>query len=123
MHEMVVSKYPCICCGFIVMPDYPGSYALCPICGWEDDEAQARDPYYAGGANRNSLYAAQQMFLRAGVADGGLLPGSIRDPSEADERDTTWRPIDPAVDRFDPLIQRDKSRRELLYWKEPADAP
>ncbi len=40
----------------------PGTFEVCPVCGWEDDDAQARDPDFAGGANRVSLREARANF-------------------------------------------------------------
>lgn len=31
------------------------SYEICPICGWEDDLVQKKDPSFSGGANKLSL--------------------------------------------------------------------
>jgi hypothetical protein len=33
----------------------PGTYEICPICGWEDDLVQFEDSDYRGGANHLSL--------------------------------------------------------------------
>jgi Cysteine-rich CPCC len=44
--------YPCPCCGYRTLPqEAGGTYALCPICFWEDDGVQLDDPDYEGGAN------------------------------------------------------------------------
>jgi len=49
---------PCDCCGATVIHER-GTYEICPVCGWEDDPAQASDPDLAGGANDMSLNAAR----------------------------------------------------------------
>jgi len=112
---MTESKYPCICCGYLVMPDFPGSYALCPICGWEDDEAQARDPFYPGGTNSLPLIRAQQEFVEHGSIDpaAGQL---VRSPLPDEGRDSGWRPFDPARDVVDANRPR-KARSALYYWR------
>jgi len=40
----------------------PGSFEICPVCYWEDDDTQYADPDYAGGANQVSLNQARQNF-------------------------------------------------------------
>ncbi|MBQ1422206.1 MAG: hypothetical protein II035_03700 [Firmicutes bacterium] len=32
-----------------------GAYEICPVCGWEDDPVQRREPDFEGGANELSL--------------------------------------------------------------------
>ncbi|MCR5182245.1 MAG: hypothetical protein K6D56_04430 [Clostridia bacterium] len=31
------------------------AYEICPVCGWEDDPVQRREPDFEGGANELSL--------------------------------------------------------------------
>ena len=40
----------------------PGSYEICPVCGWEDDKAQYKDPTLKGGANRLSLKEYKEQY-------------------------------------------------------------
>jgi hypothetical protein len=62
--------YPCPCCGYLVFDRAPGSYALCPICYWEDDALQLEfATTLAGGANQLTLAAAQQSFASVGRAN------------------------------------------------------
>jgi predicted nucleotidyltransferase len=51
----------CPVCGLegIGFPDIPGSFNLCPRCGWEDDSAQFIQPDLEGGANQMSLQQAR----------------------------------------------------------------
>ncbi len=49
--------------------DFPGSYCICPKCGWEDDNLQHDDPDYCGGANDVSLNQAKQNFKNYGTAN------------------------------------------------------
>ena len=49
---------PCPCCGAHTL-DELGTYEICAVCNWEDDPIQSTDPDYAGGANKESLKAAQ----------------------------------------------------------------
>lgn len=66
----MTTRYPCPCCGFLTLGQKPpGTYAICPVCWWEDDDVQARDPDYAGGANRLSLRQARASFREFGASD------------------------------------------------------
>ncbi len=49
---------PCDCCGSKVIRER-AAFEICPVCGWEDDPAQARDPDLKGGANALSLAEAR----------------------------------------------------------------
>lgn len=63
-------RYPCQCCGFLTLSDpATGSYEICPLCRWEDDQVQNGDPEYAGGANKVSLGAARENYIRFGAKD------------------------------------------------------
>jgi hypothetical protein len=58
--------HPCPCCGYRSMEsEERGSYAICPVCDWEDDGAQFHDPDYRGGANADSLNEARAAFRTA----------------------------------------------------------
>ena len=52
---------------------------FCPVCGWEDDDAQFRDPTYDGGANSVSLEQARINFVTIGAVDKKFLD-SVREP-------------------------------------------
>ncbi len=83
-------KYPCPTCGFLVFSEPPGSYVICPVCGWEDDLSQLRFPHEGGGANRLSLIEAQRAFHAAGES---------RIVGARYLRDLLWRPLDLERDR------------------------
>lgn len=58
-----MNKYQCPCCGNMTLDEEPpGTYEICPICGWEDDEVQFNNPDYKGGANILSLNEAKKQF-------------------------------------------------------------
>jgi hypothetical protein len=56
---------PCPCCGFKVFSQNWrwGSYAICPVCWWEDDPDQLRNPNLRSGANSKCLYQYQQQVI------------------------------------------------------------
>ncbi len=61
--EVIEEKYECVCCGARVLTECPpGTYEVCPMCGWEDDKSQFLDPDYGGGANPISLNQAKIQF-------------------------------------------------------------
>jgi anaerobic ribonucleoside-triphosphate reductase len=37
MNAATTARWPCPCCGYQVFTGPPGSYEICPVCGWEDD--------------------------------------------------------------------------------------
>jgi hypothetical protein len=115
--------YPCVACGFLVFDQQIGSYAICPICDWEDDHVQAR---YAGspvGANHSSLFEYQHsVALRRAPLGADLRKGFRRAPG--------WRPLslgevlatpaDPQTGRayFEATTEEDPP----YYWAE-SDPP
>ena len=50
----------------------PGTFEICPVCFWEDDNVQFNDPNYRGGANRVSLNEAKQNFERFGACESEM---------------------------------------------------
>jgi Cysteine-rich CPCC len=89
-----VSNFPCPACGFLTFDRPAGSYELCPLCNWEDDPVQLLCPGMGGGANRESLYEAQQRLLTALPMEVQLKRGF--------RRDATWRPLRPDEARSGP---------------------
>lgn len=57
------SSFVCPVCDAPVSGD-PGTYEICPVCGWEDDPVQRDDPEYRGGANTLSLHDARADWRR-----------------------------------------------------------
>jgi hypothetical protein len=119
------NEYPCPACGYLVFNEPPGSYAICPICFWEDDMVQLGFPLMGGGANRPSLYEAQQEFIRHGVCEL-RLGGHVRPPASSDRRDPQWRPFSPEKDpHLDWDSEADSERWRsvgldecLYYWRD-----
>lgn len=115
-------KYPCPCCGYLVFEAPPGSYAICPICFWEDDIVQLRLPTMLGGPNKTTLVAAQRTFARLGACEERLVK-QVRRPDEGDTRDSGWRPIEEDQDSFEDPDAPDIAHSypddptELYYWR------
>jgi hypothetical protein len=79
---MAAETYPCPCCGFPSLAERPpGTFEVCPVCFWEDDDAQFRDPKYAGGANSVSLTEARENFARLGAISEAHR-GDVRPPTD-----------------------------------------
>jgi len=77
--------YPCPACGFLVFNEPPGSYAICDVCGWEDDHVQLAHPTLRGGANGGSLQEWQRDILTE-------VPAHITE-HKGFRRDASWRPL------------------------------
>ncbi|QFT89034.1 hypothetical protein FIU87_10285 [Bacillus sp. THAF10] len=78
--------YFCPCCGYKTLESKPpGTFEICEICFWEDDDLQFNNHDYAGGANESSLRQYQKGFL-----EGRFIN---RKPSENDERKPNWKPL------------------------------
>jgi Cysteine-rich CPCC len=60
--ELREASFPCRVCGAAV-PGQSDDYAICQMCGWEDDPVQSDDPAYGGGANASSLDEARASWL------------------------------------------------------------
>jgi hypothetical protein len=95
-----VERYPCPCCGYLVFEELPGSYAICPVCFWEDDLSQLRFAYLGGGANRVSLLEGQHAYATIGACEARFVP-HVRQPTGEDRREADWRPLDPERDNIE----------------------
>ncbi|MFC9943745.1 CPCC family cysteine-rich protein [Streptomyces pratensis] len=95
-------RYPCPCCGYLVLDEmkFPRSYAICPVCFWEDDVIQFRWPTVDGGANKVSLIEAQRNYQDFGACDqhGRRF---ARLPAADEPLDPAWRPVDVTRDSFE----------------------
>ena len=61
---MVNAVRPCACCGNLTILE---EYDICPVCNWEADDVQERDPTFWGGANHMSLIDARNTFRAIGA--------------------------------------------------------
>jgi hypothetical protein len=72
--------FPCPCCGYLTMGEEPpGTFEICPVCFWEDDNVQFEDPNYAGGANSVSLNQARENFKLFGAVSKEFV-NQVRKP-------------------------------------------
>jgi hypothetical protein len=77
-------KYFCKCCGFNTLSEFPdGTYEICEICFWEDDNYQTKNPNDAVGPNRVSLIQARKNFEEFGACEVKMKI-SVRKPSKND---------------------------------------
>ena len=78
-------NYPCPCCSFLTFEEKPpGSYEICPVCGWEDDIVQFNDPTFAGGANAVSLNDARLNYQEYGACARRMI-NEVREPLESEK--------------------------------------
>lgn len=88
-----MEKYTCPCCGYKTLDEEPpDTYNICPICFWEDDGVQFKDPDFAGGANKVSLREGQKNFLIFGACEKEMV-SYVRKPNQNDKKDTDWNPL------------------------------
>ena len=57
-----ILAFKCPVCGQYTFKSGPGSYEICPVCGWEDDKTQYHDPTLSGGANKLSLKEYKEQY-------------------------------------------------------------
>jgi hypothetical protein len=68
-------RYPCPCCGYLTLGEKPpGTFEICDVCNWEDDNVQFADPFFEGGANAESLVQARANFRSFGARSRKDLP-------------------------------------------------
>ncbi|MFQ5729822.1 MAG: CPCC family cysteine-rich protein [Waddliaceae bacterium] len=86
-------RFPCLCCGFQTLAEAPpGTFEICPICGWEDDNLQAQDPDYAGGANKLSLRDTQRKWLQSAYNQPSMKT-EANVIGKVYRRDPNWKPL------------------------------
>lgn len=101
----MASTFPCPACGFLVFDEPAGSYAVCPVCAWEDDEVQLRFLGYRGGANAESLCEHQQAWLTTVPVDCQIHKGF--------RRSSEWRPLLPE----ECVEDVDCREPHIYYWR------
>ncbi|WP_041018825.1 CPCC family cysteine-rich protein [Criblamydia sequanensis] len=72
--------FACPCCGYLTLSDPPpGTFEICDVCRWEDDDFQFNHPNYEGGANEESLNKAKINFLKFGASSESKIKNA-REP-------------------------------------------
>lgn len=57
--------YPCPCCWFKTRSEKDiWTHDICPVCWWEDDIVQYKNPLLKVGANKYSLYENQLLIMK-----------------------------------------------------------
>lgn len=88
--------FPCPCCGYRTLGEEPpGTFEICPVCLWEDDDVQFRDPDYPGGANRVSLKDARENLRRFGASTMERKKGVRRRWRESRKSPRAFRVVVP----------------------------
>ncbi len=68
----------CLCCGYKTI-DAELQFEICPVCFWQDDDIQNKNPDYSGGANAPSLNQARDNFKKFGAVEKRLIK-YVRNP-------------------------------------------
>lgn len=91
-----MSLFTCPCCGYKTLKDKsPGSFCICGVCGWTDDNLQFDDPEFVDGTpNDISLRQAQRQFYKAESNKKLSFKNLVRPDVKWYEFDENWKPID-----------------------------
>lgn len=123
MNPSLYPPYTCPVCGYSVFEGGPGSYAICPICYWEDDESQLRFVHRVG-ANGVSLIEAQRNYASFGASESRFV-AAVREPVHGESRDANWRAFDLQTDEVQTgvaLLEESAHVPDgtaLYYWLKP----
>ena len=67
-------KHKCVCCSnYTINDEPPGTFEICPVCFWEDDNVQFDDPDCEGGANKVSLNKARENYKKIGAISNDCI--------------------------------------------------
>uniref|UniRef100_B8HL10 Cysteine-rich CPCC domain-containing protein n=1 Tax=Cyanothece sp. (strain PCC 7425 / ATCC 29141) TaxID=395961 RepID=B8HL10_CYAP4 len=89
-----MNLYPCPCCGYKTLDQKPpGTYIICPICFWEDD-----DELLYPLSNLVSLRHAQRNFINFGACEE-LWINDVRSPQVDELREPDWQTIDDLAEK------------------------
>lgn len=81
----MINKYQCPCClCYTLSEPPPGTFEICNVCYWEDDNVQYNDPSYTFGANRESLNQARKNYRKFGASSKDFLK-LVRKPLDSEK--------------------------------------
>lgn len=67
-------RFSCLCCGYKTLDEEPpGTYEICEVCFWEDDDYQYTYQNETG-ANRVTIREAKRNFLAFGACEKESIP-------------------------------------------------
>lgn len=76
----MANRFPCPCCGYLTLDqEPPGTFQICEVCNWEDDNVQCENPSFERGANKESLNQARINFKTFGASSREAL-SAVRRP-------------------------------------------
>ncbi len=115
-------KYKCPVCGYYTLDSFYGSYDICPVCFWEEDNLQFDNPLLSGGANGVSLIRAKMNYHEFGAAEKRGLK-YVRQPEPAELSGKDYKsPELWYAEKEDLLLIRtfrhDWSQMKILDWRE-----
>ncbi|MBP7319161.1 MAG: hypothetical protein BGO40_03540 [Chryseobacterium sp. 39-10] len=71
-------NFQCKCCGNYSLGEFPnGTFEICEICFWEDDNVQSDNPNFIVGANKISLNKAKENYSKFGISNPNLIENKI----------------------------------------------
>lgn len=78
-------KFNCPCCNYKTLNEKPtGTFQVCPVCYWEDDNIQFNNPDFKGGANDINLNIAKENFRKIGAIEEKYL-NFVRPPLDSEK--------------------------------------
>ena len=78
-------RYACPCCGFLTLDEAPpGTFAICPVCFWEDDDVQFR--HRTGPAAPTGSASSRRARASAGTGSASPASGTTSGRHGAEER-------------------------------------
>jgi hypothetical protein len=85
-HGCNTNRFECPCCGYLTLDEKPpGTFAICPVCYWEDDFLQFENPDLMGGANHESLNQAKENYRLFGATSKDSLQ-FVRKPLDSEKK-------------------------------------
>lgn len=88
-----MSEYQCPCCDYYTLPSR-ASYAICPVCYWEDDGQDMDRLDEVSGPNHITLREARENFTSVGACDQSavslVLGPTEREPLRREVRATIY---------------------------------